>query len=198
MGKSGGSSPIPTMSELKGLAEFENTINNPNVTNMFGSQTFTRGADGRQTATQQLSPELGGLLGNIFGTMANGPSQFKPQGNQYTQDMINGFSQRVGERSGFSPSQYGGSQIQQPPRFPGIDSPAQKDNSDIPVGFRPPSPEPSLPPSIDPQPPSVQPKNKYDGLAGGNFGAAGMAGVLANGIGGLLKNRENKRLEDLL
>ncbi len=169
-GKSKDSTPIPTQDELKGLLQFTNTENNPNVHNMFGSLDYTRGADGRLTANQQLDPQLQQLMDIQFNNLAQGPSQYQPQENAYTQSMINGFSNRIGQRSGFTPEQSQGFQVQQPRDYelPGINQPMPEQEQIQRYGRR------------------EEPKD-YSGLQNGNFGAAGTLGVMGNAIGGLLQ-----------
>lgn len=212
MGGKGGGQKIPTTSELMEMAEFENTINNPNVSNMFGSQTFTRGADGRQTATQELDPRMQGLMDGIIGNLAKGPSQFQVQGNQHTQDMMNMFNSRVGERSGFQPAPFQGAQIQPPQSYgtPTVDGGAQDPTVEPPTGYGGVSPDfggldgglgtfniPLANETGANRAKELQEKvGKYSDIANNQIG--GIGGAIAGGIGALMQRSNQKKLDAVM
>ena len=136
-GKGGGSDTI-TPAEIEQLTRQQQRMNNPNVSNQFGSTSTTFGYDDQADITQQMSPDMQGLYGQMLENVQGGPSQFTPQSGGYNQQMMQRFNDRTANRSGFQAPQR---QLTPPMQY---SSPQplgnQEQNPEIPpIGFSPPS-----------------------------------------------------------
>lgn len=99
-----GSNPadeLLSVDETRQLMYDQQRMNNPNISNYYGSSQTTFGPDGQANITQSYSPQMQQLAEMQTNMMLQGAPQYQRQANPYAQSMMNGFGQRIGERAGF-------------------------------------------------------------------------------------------------
>lgn len=97
--------------EIEAFNRQQNRMNNPNVTNTFGSTTTTFGPDDQANIVQQLSPEMQGIIDSQMGFVSQGPAQLGNFSNPFMESMMQGNSNGIARRGGYAPgnaSQMGG------------------------------------------------------------------------------------------
>ncbi len=89
--------------DVQDIARQQNRMNNPNVSNYFGSTNTTFGPDDQADVTQTMSPELQGIVDSMTNFASQGPAQLGSFSNPFMEQMIQGVSNNIGRRGGFSP-----------------------------------------------------------------------------------------------
>ena len=89
--------------EIEGLARQQNRMNNPNVSNIFGSTTTTFGPDDQANIVQTLSPEMQGIINSQMDFVGQGPAQLGDYSNPFIQSMMQGNSDAIARRGGYAP-----------------------------------------------------------------------------------------------
>ena len=94
---------VITPEETMELIRQQQIMNNPNVTNTFGSTQTTFGPDGQAQITQTPSEAMMGLINQQQDFVGGGPSQLNLQRDANSDSMMNSFQNRIAQRSGFEP-----------------------------------------------------------------------------------------------
>ena len=97
--------------EIEGFARQQNRMNNPNITNAFGSTTTTFGPDDQANIVQQLSPQMQGIIDSQMDFVGQGPAQLGDFNNPFLQSMMQGNASGIARRGGYAQpdaSQMGG------------------------------------------------------------------------------------------
>lgn len=160
--------------EIEALARQQNRMNNPNVSNIFGSTNTVFDANDQANITQTLSPEMQGLINSQMDFVGQGPAQMGDFSNPFLQGMMQNTANSLARTGGWgqSPdaSQMGG--------FSGS-APQWNQNQPPPPS---PQPDPQLSfglqgsPQGNPQP-TVTPQS-------GGFNPQALAGALSQMSGG--------------
>jgi hypothetical protein len=117
---------LPSQDEIRQMLFDQQRMNNPNVSNYFGSSQTTFAPDGQASVTQSFSPEMLPLVESMMSQLGQGAPQFQGRNDPYNTGMQSGFSQRLADRGGFQqPQRQPFSQEQSGPTGPtfGINQP---------------------------------------------------------------------------
>lgn len=105
MGKASAESFKPH--EVEQMARQQNRMNNPNVSNIFGTTTTEFGADDQADITQTLSPEMQAIIGSQMDFVSQGPSQLGQYQNPFLQGLMQGAGDNIARRWGVNPTAVG-------------------------------------------------------------------------------------------
>jgi len=98
MGKASSNSFKPH--EVEQMARQQQRMNNPNVSNIFGSTTTSFNDDDQSDIVQELSPEMRGIIESQMGFVGQGPAQMGQFSNPFLEQMMQGAANNIQQRWG--------------------------------------------------------------------------------------------------